>query len=387
MTEDILKTQTGLGKKIIFFVTDDWYFCSHRLPLAVAAKEAGYDVAIATRIQNHGDKIRQHGLRIIPLNLRRRSKNPFAGLVWWWTIRRIYKKERPDIVHHVAIRPVFYGGLATYFNKRIKVVNAIAGLGFVFTSNSLLAKILKPLIRFSLKRILSRRQSLTIVQNPDDAAMLTDRLKLDKDRVSLIKGAGVNLDVYRHSPEPGGPVSIGLVSRMLWAKGIGEFVKAVALLKNQGYEFRAILAGTPDPENPSSIPEVTLREWHDGSTIEYKGHVEDIPALWAESNIAILPSSYGEGIPKCLIEAAACGKPIIATDTPGCREIVKNGVNGILVAPKNVEALSSAIKTLLDNKDLRNKMGAEGRRMVENEFSESIVIQATLQCYARLLNE
>jgi len=290
-------------------------------------------------------------------------------------------------VHHVAIRPVFYGGLATYFNKKIKVVNAIAGLGFVFTSKSLLAKVLKPFIRFSLKRLLARKKSLTIVQNPDDSTMLIDRLGIKSDRVSLIKGAGVNLETYKNSQEPEGVLSIVLVSRMLWPKGIGEFVEAVILLKDQGYEFRALLAGTPDPENPSSIPMNKLHEWNDSGIVEYLGHVEDVPALWEASNISVLPSSYGEGIPKSLIEAAACSRPIVATDTPGCREIVKDSVNGLLVPPKNTQALADAIRTLLNDKNLRQKMGQAGRKLVEQELSEAIVIKATLDCYERLLNE
>lgn len=375
------------NKRLIFYVTEDWYFCSHRLPLAIAAKKAGYDVTVATRIQKHGDMITRHGIHIIPVRLRRRSNNPFGVLVSLINIWRIYRRERPDVVHHVALKPVLIGSLATLFNRKIKVVNAIAGLGFVFTSRRLLAKILRFFLKIFLKVLLDRKASIAIIQNPDDAKLLIDRLGIKGDKVTLIKGAGVNLETYKVMPEPESVITISLVSRMLWDKGIGEFISAVELLKKQGHQFRALLAGSPDPDNPTSVSEEQLRQWSDIGIVEYIGHVDDVPKLWQDSNIAVLPSSYGEGIPKCLIEAAACGRPIVTTNTPGCREIVKDGVNGILIPTKDPSALATAMVRLIEDKELRKQMGLTGRKMVEADFSESIVIRKTLDIYEKLLRE
>lgn len=375
------------NKRLIFYVTEDWYFCSHRLPLAIAAKKAGYDVTVATRIQKHGDMITRHGIHIIPVRLRRRSNNPFGGLASLINIWRIYRQERPDVVHHVALKPVLFGSLVTLYNRKIKVVNAIAGLGFVFTSKHLLAKILRPFLKFSLKVLLTRQASMTIIQNPDDAKLLIEGLGIKGGKVILIKGAGVNLETYKLMPEPEDVFTISLVSRMLWDKGIGEFISAVELLKKQGYQFRALLAGLPDPDNPTSVSEEQLRQWSDSGIVEYIGYADDVPKLWQDSNIAVLPSSYGEGIPKCLIEAAACGRPIVTTNTPGCREIVKDGVNGILIPAKDTSALAVAMARLIGDKELRKQMGISGRKMVEAEFSDSIVIRKTLDIYEKILRE
>ncbi|TQV84233.1 glycosyltransferase family 4 protein [Exilibacterium tricleocarpae] len=372
--------------KLIFFVTEDWYFCSHRLPIARAAKKNGYDVIVATRVRQHGDVIEKEGFRLLPLTLSRRSINPLSELALLLEIIRIYRKEKPDIVHHVALKPVIYGSIATKFLKNVKVVNAVAGLGFIFSSNRPLARILRPVIKFVYSRLFRNSNSVVIVQNPEDQQLLLQSLSVPDARVKLISGSGVDIKQFKNLREPSGPMVVTLVSRMLWDKGVGEFVNATKILKENGLSFRALLVGKPDSENPASVSREQLLRWQESGLIEWCGHRNDIPAVWAESHIAVLPSYYGEGVPKSLIEAAASGRAIVTTDMPGCREIVRNNRNGLLVPPRDVVALASALEKLMVNEFQRKEMGKCGRQIVEQEFSEELVVAASLDLYKRLLS-
>jgi len=373
------------NKKLLFLVTEDWYFCSHRLSLACAAKNAGYDVVVATHVQIHGEIITQKGLRILEIKMRRRSSGLVGELYALLDVIRIYKREQPDIVHHVALKPVLVGSVAAIFYKKIKVVNAIAGLGFVFSSKRLSARLLKPVIMLSLRWLLNQKVSRVIVQNPDDFGLLIESMNIQRDKIALIRGAGVDISSFTYIPEPDGDVVVVLVARMLWDKGIAEYVEAVRRLKQRGLSFRAVLVGSPDDDNPASITTTQLEKWNEEGFVEWKGHVDNIASVWSNSHISILPSYYGEGVPKSLIEAAACGRPIVTTDMPGCREIVKHQVNGFLVPPRDVDSLASAISNLILDKTLRERMGRAGRERVEAEFSEDIVINKTLALYESLL--
>lgn len=375
-------------KKIIYLVAEDWYFCSHRLPIARAARDAGFEVVVATRVNQHADFIEQEGFRLIPLQMRRRSKNPIRELGAVLEIINIYRRDRPDIVHHVALKPVLYGALAARFTGVSAVVNALAGLGYVFSSSQTRAKILKLFVRAAFRALLNRQNSVVLLQNPDDRRMLIESKTIFPERTALISGSGVNTVRFKLSQEPeDGPVLVTLVARMLRDKGILEFVEASKLLKQQGIQFRAVLVGTPDPDNPTSIPVSQLEAWQAEGLVEWWGQNDDIPGVWAQSHISVLPSSYGEGVPMSLIEAAACGRPIITTDMPGCREIVKHEKNGLLVPIKDPKALADAICRLIEDPGLRRQMGQEGRKLVEKEFAESIVVTQTLNLYQTMLGE
>ena len=376
------------GKKIIFLVTEDWYFCSHRLPIARAARDAGCEVVVATRADTHGDTITREGFRLIPLNMRRQSKNPIRELAAVLEIINIYRRERPDIVHHVALKPVLYGALAARFVGVSAIVNALAGLGYVFSSSQSRARILKRFVRAAFRALLNRQNSVVLLQNPDDRRMLIESKTILPERTALIRGSGVDIRRFRPSPESAdAPVMVTLVARMLRDKGILEFVEASKLLRQQGIQFRAVLVGTPDPDNPTSIPVSQLEAWQAEGLVEWWGQNNDIPGVWAQSHISVLPSSYGEGVPMSLIEAAACGRPIITTDMPGCREIVQHEKNGLLVPVKDSKALADAICRLIKNPDLRRQMGHEGRKLVEEEFAETIVVTQTLNLYKSMLGE
>ncbi len=368
-------------KKLLFFVTEDWYFVSHRLPLAVAAREAGYEVTVVTRVAEHGYAIREAGLRLIPIELSRRSKNPVSELMLISRLIALYRHEKPDIVHHVAMKPVLYGSLAARLAGVSHVVNALTGLGWLFTSQSRLAGVLGRGVRFAFGKLLNR--GTVIVQNPDDVRWLAD-LGVESGCIQLIRGSGVDVNRFAPMPESEGVPVVVLASRMLWGKGVGEFVAAARSLKQQGITARFVLVGDPDPANPASIPQALLDDWKKEGAVEWWGHRDDMPQVFAQSRIVCLPS-YREGLPKVLLEAAACGRAVVTTDVPGCREVVRDGDNGLLVPVRNVAALTEALMRLLADPILCQRMGERGRQRVVGKFSQELVIDQTLAIYRELL--
>jgi glycosyltransferase involved in cell wall biosynthesis len=366
--------------KLLFFITEDWYFCSHRLPLARAAIKAGFEVVLLTNVQAHGDMIRSEGIRVIPLALQRRSMNPLRELKTILHVVGVYRAERPDIVHHVAMKPVLYGSVAAFVVSMHRVVNALAGMGYLFISESLMTRALRACIKRLYSFFLNRNESRIILQNPDDARMFVKYGMAEEARICLIRGSGVNVSIFAPTPELPQPVTVVLPARMLLDKGVVEFVAAARILIKQGCVARFILVGNLDPENPAAIAEEQLHLWQQEQNVEWWGHRSDMPAVLEQAHIVCLPS-YREGVPKALLEAAACGRPIVATDVPGCREIVREGVNGLLVPARNALALAEALRTLIDDKELREQMGAKGREIVLNDFSEQKIVAETLAVY------
>lgn len=373
--------------KLLFLVTEDWYFCSHRLPLARAAKAAGYEVVVATRVSAHADAITAEGFKLIAIGLRRSSRNPWRELRAILEIAGIYRRERPDLVHHVALKPVLYGAIAARLARVPAVVSALAGLGFVFASATLKARLLRPWVVGALRLSIDADGSALIVQNPDDRKMLVEAGVVSAARVRLIRGSGVDVGRFATTPEPGGTPLVMLPSRLLWDKGVGEFVAAAQLLRERGVAARFVLVGDSDLETSAAIPVGQLQAWQSGGAVEWWGRREDMPAVLASSHVVCLPSYRGEGLPKVLLEAAACGRPLVATDVPGCREIVIDGGNGLLVPPRDAPALADAIGRLLADPDLRAAMGRRGRELVEAQFSEERVVAQTLALYRELTGQ
>jgi glycosyltransferase involved in cell wall biosynthesis len=371
--------------KILFLVTEDWYFCSHRLPIACAARDAGFDVVVATRVNEQGDRIREKGLRLIPLDLKRGDKNVLAGLKAVAKLIRLYRSERPDIVHHVAMKPILYGSLAARIAHIPSTINAFAGMGYLFISSGLQARALRVFIVPAFRFILNIPRSRLIIQNPDDCRLLESLGIADRTRIVSIRGSGVDTDRFAPTPEPEGTPVVIMASRMLWDKGVGEFVGASRQLREREIPSRFVLVGQDDPENPSSIPPSRLREWHEQGLVEWWGHRDDMPEVFSRAHVVCLPS-YREGLPKVLLEAASSGRPLVATDVPGCREIVRHGVNGLLVPARDAGALAAAIQQLLENPALRLKMGARGREMAVQEFSVEKIIEETIKMYRELLS-
>jgi glycosyltransferase involved in cell wall biosynthesis len=371
--------------KLLYFVTEDWYFYSHRLPIALAAKQAGYDVAVITHVNEHYEAIRQAGIRLIPFKLSRRGLNPLSELFVLARLAILYRKEKPDLVHNVAIKPVIYGSLAARFSGVPCVVNALAGLGYVFTSDKPMACLLRFFIGNLFRCILNSHKSRLILQNQDDRSMFIRERYINEELVRLIRGSGVDTAVFSFIPEPKGIPVVMLASRMLWDKGVKEFVEAAKLLKDRGVYARFVLVGDTDSHNPSAIPRDQLTIWHKEGIIEWWGYRKDMPTVLSGAHIVCLPSFYGEGVPKVLIEASACGRPIVTTDTPGCREIVKNGESGLLVPVRSIIELAEAIKELVMNPALRQRMGLMGRKLVADEFSIEKVVSETMTIYGELL--
>ena len=370
--------------RLLFVAGADGFFLSHRMPIARAARDAGFAVAVACPVTDHGDAIRAEGMRVLPIRLTRGRLSLLADLGTLAALVRICRAERPDIVHAVAMKPVLYGAAAARLVGAPAVVGALTGLGYVFSSDDIKARLMRPLLRRALRWALGGRRSTCIVQNPDDAAFVTG-LGIDRRRIVVIPGSGVDTARFAPSPEPEGPLRATMVSRLLWDKGVREFVEAARVARAQRPDLRFTLIGAPDEGNPAAVPLAQLEGWRDDGLIDWQGHRDDIPAVWRESHIAVLPS-YREGLPKALLEAASCGRPLVAADAPGSREIARDGESGLLVPPRDPAALVAAILRLADDPALRARLGTAGRSLVERHFSEDRIAAETLALWRRLLD-
>ncbi len=372
----------GARPRLLYLVSEDWYFLSHRLPMARAAREAGYEVHVATRVVNGGAAIAQEGFALHPLHWRRGSTNPLDFIKAIVEVRWVYRALKPDLVHQVAFWPAVVGSLAA-FGLPAKRLSALAGMGFAFTSNAPKARLVRALAQPLLRWLLSGPHAAVLVQNPDDRAAMM-QLGIQASKIFIIPGSGVDTDALQPLPEPPLPITMAYVGRLLDDKGLRALIDAHVLLAGRGEAVRLLIAGEADPANPASIPQAEIERWHRRPLIELLGHVPDIATVWAKAHIAVLPSRR-EGLPKSLLEAAACGRPIIATDVPGCREIARPGVNALLVPVDDAQALADAVEKLARDAGLRAKFGAAGRALVEREFSSARVGAEIVNLYRRLL--
>lgn len=374
--------------KIILFANTDWYLYNFRRSLALALREAGHDLLLVSPPGEYGEKLRALGLRWQPVPMDRRSLNPLreAGLLWH--LRGLFKRERPDLVHSFTIKCAVYGSLAARAAGVPARVNAVAGLGYVFISPSLRARLLRPPVKALLRAALGGAGARLILQNPDDVALFERAALVDARAVRLIRGSGVDCRRFvaaeRSERAAGAPMRVLLAARLLWDKGLGEFVEAARMLKAQGRDLRFLVAGTPDPGNPATVDVARVRAWVDEGLIEWLGHVQDMPALFAGVDAKVLPS-YREGLPKSLIEAAACALPLVTTDVPGCREVVTHERDGLLVPVRDAAALAAAIARLHDDPELAARLGRAAQDKALREFDEGVVIAKTIDVYRELL--
>jgi glycosyltransferase involved in cell wall biosynthesis len=369
--------------RLLFLETEDWAFCQHRLPLARAAREAGYRVGLVAPETDRAAEIRAEGFDFLPLEMERAGVNPLEESLAVARIARIYRRERPDIVHHVALKSILHGTLAARACRVPAIVNSATGLGYAFTGEGPKRALLRLVIANMLKLSLRSRRVRVVFQNPDDRALFVGRGIVDPARCAIVRGSGVDTDRFAPSPEPDGPPVVLLASRLLWDKGIGELVEAARILRGEGRAFRLVLAGDPDPANPACIPRATLDGWRDAGLVELPGHVRDMPRLLREAHVACLPS-YREGLPLFLLEAAASGRPCVAADVPGCREAVRHGENGLLVPVRDAVGLADALRKLLADPALRARMGARGRELAVERFSVRQVTRSILDIYHSL---
>ena len=378
---------------VVLFANTDWYLWNFRRTLALALRDAGHEVVLLSPPGDYGEKLRALGLRWEALPMDRRSLNPLREAALLGHLWRLLRRERPDLVHGFTIKCAVYGALASRLAGVPARVGAVTGLGYVFTSTDAKARALRLPVRGLLRFALGGRQARLILQNPDDVAMFTAAGLVDADHIRLIPGSGVDCVRFApgesvgrgHAPDADTPpFRVLLAARLLWDKGLAEYVQAARMLHAEGRRIDFLLAGDPDPGNPAAVPEATVNGWVDEGLLQWLGHVDDMPALLRSVDVAVLPS-YREGLPKGLIEAAACGLPLVTTDVPGCREVVADGIDGLRVPVRDAAALAAAIARLHDDPALASRLGAAARARALAEFDEQIVIARTLAVYREVL--
>lgn len=371
--------------RLLYVVNIPRFFVSHRLPLALAARDAGYEVHVATSSADaeHIKQIQASGLPYHPLPLSQHGTSPLSELRTIWALYRLYQTLRPDIVHQVSIKPVLYGGIAARLSGIRGVISAMSGLGYVFVGDGLKPRILRTMAKPALRLALGDKNTRMIFQNPDDRARFIQMRLISPERAVLIPGSGVDMERFSPAEEPDGMPVVLFAGRLLWQKGVGEFVEAARRLKGHA---RFVVVGYAEATSPDAVPQGQLEAWRGEGLIEWWGKRDDMPAVFAASNIVCLPSFYGEGVPKVLIEAAACGRPIITTDTPGCRDITRHGENGLLIPKNEPSALIQALQILIEDPLLRRRMGARGRE-IAGEFSLARVVSATVALYEAVLHD
>jgi glycosyltransferase involved in cell wall biosynthesis len=372
------------GRRLLFVVNDTAAFASHRLPIAVAAGRAGFEVHLAALDSGKLDVLRDHGIAFHPLHVDRTGLNPVNDVHLLVELLGTVRAIRPALMHTVTIKPVIYGGIVARLLSVPSLVSAVTGLDQTFTDTRSIPPTLRTVVRLLYRLALGHANSCTIFQNPDDRRFMVDAGLVSADRTVLIRGSGVDMSSFKPNAESAGIELVVLPARLLWEKGVAEFVQAARILQEQGLSFRMALVGEPPPHNRQSIPETTIEEWVRQGLIEWWGHRDDMPVVYAQSHIVCLPSYYGEGVPRALIEAAACARPIVTADTPGCREVVRHGENGLLVPPRAPGPLAEALRQLLLDPARRCEMGRRGRELAVAEFSVERVVEATLEVYAGL---
>lgn len=375
------------GKRILYVDNRVSYVVSHRLPLLQAARDRGFDVHVTTLTEGDASELEAAGVTYHEISSGGRSNNPFDEVGLIYKLSRLYRRLDPDLVHHVTLRSILYGGIAARLVSRPPVVDSVTGLGYLFSGSSWKVRLARKSVLLALRGIMRHPQHRVIFQNPDDARLFERAGIVPEERAVLIKGSGVSLDVFPLKSFPNGQEApaVLMASRLLWHKGVGEFVEAARCLRAKGVEARFLLAGEYDPDNPASIPRRVLERWHEEGVIEWLGYCDDMSGLLARVSLVCLPSYYREGVPKVLIEAAATGRPIVATRMPGCKEIVEDGVTGLLVPPQDGNALAEAIGRLMQDPQRSEEMGRRGRERVRAAFSLEHVVNRTLQTYQAVL--
>lgn len=375
-----------MGSTLLFLVNDAAFFLSHRLSLALGAREAGYTVKIATMPGPAVQQIKDLGFEHFDIPMSRSGRNPGAEAHAFFAILKLLWKVKPDVLHLVTIKPVLYGGLAARMAPVKGVVCAVSGLGFVFMTKGGSAGLLRTFVA-NLYRLALRRGNLKVIfQNPDDRDVLLGIKAVTPEQVEMIRGSGVDLSLYEVKPEPGDMAVVCFTARLLRDKGVCEFIDAARLLRQKGVNARFVVVGDADLGNPTSVSATDIEQWRREGVVQVLGYQKDVATLFSNVSLVVLPS-YREGLPKVLVEAAAAGRAVVTTDVPGCRDAIEPGVTGVLVPVKNVELLAAAIEELVANAPLREAMGKAGRELAEREFGIERVVDRHLEIYAKVAGE
>ncbi len=374
--------------KFVLYANTDWYLYNFRLSTALHLKSRGHEVVMLSPPGEFGERFAGHGLRWVTIDMDRASLNPALEAVTLYRLARILREERPDLLHSFTVKCAVYGALAARLTGVPAVVNAVAGMGSVFTGDGLKARALRPIVKLLMRATLASGNSRLVLQNPDDADAFVRQRMVPQDKIRVIRSSGVNTDRFQLSGRHGsrGPLRVLLAARLLKEKGIGEFAEASRLLKAQGRNIEFLLAGQPDPGNPSSFKRADVERWAADGLVNWLGHVDDMPKLMCSVDVMALPSYYREGVPKSLIEGAACGLALITTDLAGCREVVSDhGNDGLHVEPRCAQALADRLATLDDDRELLARLGTAARNKALEHFDERAVIARTVDVYEELL--
>ena len=374
------------GLRIVFAVNVDYFFLSHRLPLALAARDAGMDVWVVAGETDRRSEIESYGLGFMPIAISRKSTNPIREAKLFAQLLRVYVRLHPHIVHQVSIKPVLYGSLAARIIPAVGVVNGISGFGYALGLSGQ-RRVLRAIVMTAYRAALSHPRSLTIFQNSEDRKEFVEKGLVPCNRAILIRGSGVDRDHFAPTLEPEDSRIVMFAGRLIWEKGVAQFVEAARILKGLMPELRFVVVGSPDEDSPQTVSRDVLSRWAAEGLIEWWGPRGEMPAVLSLASIVVLPTYYREGVPKILIEAAAVGRAIVATDTPGCRDIVRHRENGLLVPPKDVNSLVDAIRLLMSSPSLRSGYGQAGRTLVEREFRIELVVAQTLEAYRTLADQ
>jgi glycosyltransferase involved in cell wall biosynthesis len=377
--------------KFVFFANTDWYLYNFRLPTALELKSRGHEVVMLSPPGEFGQRFAGHGFRWVTLTMDRASLNPLREAKTLRELVRVMKCEQPDLLHSFTVKCAVYGAIAARLAKLPANVNAVAGMGYVFTSDRFKARALRPVVSALMRHTLANGHSRLILQNPDDAEAFIHSRMVPANQIRVIRSSGVNTTRFFPGVDSNlekRPLRVLLAARLLWEKGIGEFVEASRILKRDGRDMEFVLAGMPDLGNPRSVMPAEVEQWAREGLVSWLGHVEDMPGLLRSVDVMALPSFYREGVPKSLIEGAASGLALVTTDLPGCREIVsEHGVDGLHTEPRNAAALAEQLAKLDDDRVLLRKLGQHARNRALRDFDERLVIKETIAVYDELLEQ
>lgn len=382
------RARLARAPRLLFVVNVDWYLISHRMPLARAAKSAGWEVWVAAKDTGRVAELERQGLRVVPLRMTRTNAGVIHELVAAIQLLLVVLRVRPRILHNVSLKAVLYGSIIGRTLRIPLVINAVNGMGLLFGQNPELRR-LRSVVTSALSWGLKSNRSVVIVQNNADLECILSETGVERDQCILIRGSGVDTDEFAFSPSNDGNSDqvVMLPSRLLWSKGVDEFVEVARRARAERWPARFVLVGLAEDDNPDAVTLDAIRGWEDEGIVEWWGRRRDMPDVLAQASIVVLPTWYREGVPKVLLEAASCGRPIVTTDMPGCNDVVVHGENGYLVAPHDVGGLFDAIAALLGDADLRQKMGVAGRSRVLDHFTEELVVLETMKLYDSALRD
>lgn len=369
--------------KIAFIITEDWFFASHFLPMLRAAHQAGLEPVVITRVRDHAGVVEAAGARVIALDADRRSLNPLVLVSTVTRLAAILRREKIDAVHCIALRSILVGGPAAQLAGIKRRVFAVTGGGLLSAKQDLAGRLAEAAIRLPIRSLLQSKATHFLFENNDDPEQFG--LRPDDANVTIVGGAGVDPEHLHAMPMPSmPPLRVALVARLLWSKGVDLAVEATRMARARGCDIRLTLCGEPDPANPRAISPALLNEWSAEDGVEWRGFVRDVRTVWRDHHVACLPSRGGEGLPRTLLEAASCGRAIVTTDVPGCRQFVRDGVEGRVVLPNDAAALAEAFVRLAQDHHTVVRMGAAARQRIHQGFRETDTIAAVVEMYRKL---